>query len=73
MSRYTDLYSSRSMDKTEELDMAEAYIRFMAPVIPPTIDQLMKHIDWEIHEKCERIHLLISSPGGSGFQGSCHF
>ena len=53
--------------------MAEAYIRFMAPVIPPTIDQLMKHIDWEIHEKCERIHLLISSPGGSGFQGSCHF
>ncbi|OGS19046.1 MAG: hypothetical protein A3J83_05330 [Elusimicrobia bacterium RIFOXYA2_FULL_40_6] len=49
--------------------MKEAYIRFMAPVMPVTIDQLMKVIDNAIRGKYERLHLMISSPGGSVFHG----
>jgi len=49
--------------------MKEAYIRFMAPVIPQTADQLFKIIDQRIKEKVEKIHLMISSPGGSVFHG----
>ncbi|GAG04670.1 unnamed protein product, partial [marine sediment metagenome] len=49
--------------------MKEIYIRFMAPVIPVTIDHLMKIIDTKLHEKYERINLLLSSPGGSVFHG----
>ena len=49
--------------------MKEAYIRFMAQVIPQTTDRLFQVIDKKIHEKCERIHLMISSPGGSVFHG----
>jgi len=41
----------------------------MAPVVPSTIDQLMKIVDKKIHEKYERINLLLSSPGGSVFHG----
>lgn len=49
--------------------MKESYIRFMAPIIPQTIDTLLKIIDQKIHQKYERIHLMISSPGGSVFHG----
>lgn len=49
--------------------MKEAYIRFMAPVVPQTADQLFKIIDIKIKEKCEKLHLMISSPGGSVFHG----
>jgi ATP-dependent Clp protease protease subunit len=49
--------------------MKESYIRFMAPIIPQTIDTLLKIIDQKIHRKYERIHLMISSPGGSVFHG----
>ena len=49
--------------------MKEAYIRFMAPVIPQTCDQLFKIIDNKIQNKFEKINLLISSPGGSVFHG----
>lgn len=49
--------------------MKEAYIRFMAPVIPQTTDQLFKIIDNKIREQVNKIHLLISSPGGSVFHG----
>ncbi len=49
--------------------MKETYIRFMAPVLPATIDMLMKVIDKKIHEKYERLNLLLSSPGGSVFHG----
>ena len=49
--------------------MKEAYIRFMAAVLPQTADQLFKIIDKKIKEKCEKIHLMISSPGGSVFHG----
>lgn len=49
--------------------MKEAYIRFMAPVIPQTCDQLFKIIDQKIQNKFEKINLMISSPGGSVFHG----
>ena len=49
--------------------MKETYIRFMAPVIPATIDQLMKVVDKKLDEKYERLNLLLSSPGGSIFHG----
>lgn len=49
--------------------MKEVFIRFMAPVLPTTIDHLMKCIDAKIHEKYNRINLLLSSPGGSVFHG----
>ncbi len=49
--------------------MKETYIRFMAPVIPGSIDVLMKIIDQKIHHGYERLHLMLSSPGGSVFHG----
>ena len=49
--------------------MKETYVRFMAPVIPGSIDVLMKIIDQKIHKKYERLHLMLSSPGGSVFHG----
>jgi ATP-dependent Clp protease protease subunit len=49
--------------------MKETYIRFMAPVIPGSIDFLMKIIDQKIHQRYERLHLMLSSPGGSVFHG----
>jgi ATP-dependent Clp protease protease subunit len=49
--------------------MKEAWIRFMAPVIPQTADSLFRIVDKKFKEKAERIHLMISSPGGSVFHG----
>lgn len=49
--------------------MNEAYIRFLAPVIPETTDRLFKIIDQKIVSRVKKIHLLISSPGGSVFHG----
>jgi ATP-dependent Clp endopeptidase proteolytic subunit ClpP len=49
--------------------MKETYIRFMAPVIPQTTNSLLQIIDRKIQGKCERIHLMLSSPGGSVFHG----
>lgn len=49
--------------------MKEAYIRFLAPVLPQTTDKLLQIIDKKINEKFERIHFMISSPGGSVFHG----
>jgi ATP-dependent Clp protease protease subunit len=49
--------------------MDEAYVRFMAAVVPQTADQLFRVIDQKIAAKYKRIHLLISSPGGSVFHG----
>ncbi|MGA3280126.1 MAG: ATP-dependent Clp protease proteolytic subunit [Smithella sp.] len=49
--------------------MKEAYIRLMASVVPQTADQLFKIIDQKIAAKCEKIHLMLSSPGGSVFHG----
>jgi len=49
--------------------MKEAYIRFMAPVMPNTTAALFQIIDKKLHDRFERIHLMISSPGGSVFHG----
>lgn len=49
--------------------MKEAYIRFMAGVNPITADALFRTFDKKLKEKCERIHLMISSPGGIVFHG----
>jgi ATP-dependent Clp endopeptidase proteolytic subunit ClpP len=49
--------------------MKETYIRFMAPVIPQTTDKLLQIIDKKIKDKYEKVHIMISSPGGSVFHG----
>lgn len=49
--------------------MKEAYIRFMAPILPQTTHELLQIVDRKIKEKCTRIHIMISSPGGSVFHG----
>jgi ATP-dependent Clp endopeptidase proteolytic subunit ClpP len=49
--------------------MKEAYIRFMAPVTPQTSDQLIRLVDEKIRTGYEKIHLMLSSPGGSVFHG----
>lgn len=49
--------------------MNELYIRFMAPVIPQTTTQLFQALDHAIQTKAERVHLMLSSPGGSVFHG----
>ncbi len=56
-------------DQKKEKMMKELYVRFMASVMPVTIDHLMKIVDETLHEKYERLHLLLSSPGGSVFHG----
>lgn len=55
--------------------MKEAYIRFMAGINPITTDALFRTFDKKLKEKCERIHLMISSPGGMVFHGLslCNF
>jgi len=49
--------------------MSDLYIRFLAPVIPQTTSQLFGIIDAAIKQQVTRIHLLLSSPGGSVFHG----
>jgi ATP-dependent Clp protease protease subunit len=48
---------------------SEAWIRFMAPVVPQTATALMRAIDRKMAEGKQRIHLMISSPGGSVLHG----
>jgi ATP-dependent protease ClpP protease subunit len=55
--------------KRRFITMKEAYIRFMAPVDPRTTDLLFQIIDNKFREKVERIHLMLSSPGGMVFHG----
>jgi ATP-dependent Clp protease protease subunit len=50
-------------------EVKEAWIRFMAPVVPQSATALLNAIDSKIAEGCGRIHLMISSPGGSVFHG----
>jgi len=49
--------------------MKETYIRFMAPVHQQSTATLLQILDNKLNEKYERIHLMISSPGGSVFHG----
>ena len=53
--------------------MKEMYIRFMASVSPETTSRLFQVLDSAVLNKYERIHLMLSSPGGSVFHGlSCY-
>jgi ATP-dependent Clp protease protease subunit len=49
--------------------MSDLYVRFMAPVIPQTTAQLFQIFDQAVQMKVKRLHLMISSPGGSVFHG----
>jgi ATP-dependent protease ClpP protease subunit len=49
--------------------MSDLYIRFLAPVIPETTAQLLNVLDRAMAAKTSRVHLMISSPGGSVFHG----
>jgi ATP-dependent protease ClpP protease subunit len=45
------------------------YIKFFAPVIPESINLLMKVVDEKISEGAKKLGLLISTPGGNVFHG----
>lgn len=45
------------------------WIRFMAPVVPPTVNALFQSIDQAIGTGADHLHLMLSSPGGSVFHG----
>ncbi len=47
----------------------EIYIRFFAPVTPQTVNALLQVLDQALHMRATRVHLLLSSPGGSVFHG----
>lgn len=49
--------------------MKQLYIRFLAPVLPETTAQLFQIFDVALQQKYERLHLMLSSPGGSVFHG----
>ncbi|MCS7088471.1 MAG: ATP-dependent Clp protease proteolytic subunit [Thermoflexales bacterium] len=48
---------------------SEIYVRFFAPVIPQTVNALLQVLDQAVQHGVERVHLLLSSPGGSVFHG----
>ncbi|WP_077002201.1 ClpP family protease [Variovorax sp. KK3] len=47
----------------------QAWIRFMAPVIPQTVTPLFQSIDQALNAGAKHLHLMLSSPGGSVFHG----
>ena len=49
--------------------MKEVYIQFMAGVNPQTSSVLVQNINDFVRQGFEKIHLLISTPGGSVFHG----
>ena len=54
------------MDRNET---NEHYIRLLAPITPDTANALLQSIDNLLKMNVEKIHLLISSPGGDVSQG----
>jgi len=56
-------------NKNEFLYMKECYIRFMATVMPQSSEKLIRILDDKIRNGYTKVHLLISSPGGSVFHG----
>jgi len=56
-------------EKPKKVIVNPVWIRFMAPVIPATINALFQSIDQAIAAKADHIHLMLSSPGGSVFHG----
>jgi ATP-dependent Clp endopeptidase proteolytic subunit ClpP len=57
------------MDKQPPVPTPEAWIRFMAPVMPQSTTALLKVVDQKISTGARHIHLMLSSPGGSVFHG----
>ncbi len=55
--------------KATAIHVKEAYIRFMAPVTPQTTQTLLNILDGRIKAGYDKLHLMISSPGGSIFHG----
>ena len=51
------------------MEAKEAYIRFMAPMNPQTVDRLIRAVDDKYAKGYTKVHLLISSPGGTVFHG----
>lgn len=49
--------------------MDEIYLRVMAPVIPDSVDAILKILDERISRGCKRVHFLLSTPGGSVAHG----
>jgi len=47
----------------------DAWIRFMAPVVQNTADSLIRSIDQKLSRNIDRLHVMLSSPGGSVFHG----
>lgn len=47
----------------------EAAIRFLSPVTSQTANLLFRSVDLLVNKGCKKLHLLISSPGGSVFHG----
>ncbi len=47
----------------------EAAIRFLSPVTSQTANLLFRAVDILVNKNCKKLHLLISSPGGSVFHG----
>lgn len=50
-------------------EIKTTYIKFLAPVLPESINALMQAVDHKIHEGTKHFVLLISSPGGDVFYG----
>jgi len=60
------LRQHRGWGAGEDMD---GWIRFMAPVVQQTADSLLHAIDQKLAKSIDRLHVMISSPGGSVFHG----
>lgn len=49
--------------------MRDLYVRFMAPTVANTTSRLLEVMDGAMRDEIKRIHLLISTLGGSVFHG----
>lgn len=47
----------------------DGWIRFMAPVANHTADALIRAIDQKLSRDIQRLHVMLSTPGGSVFHG----
>lgn len=47
----------------------DGWIRFMSPVAQDTADAFIRAIDQKLAKPIDRLHVMISSPGGSVFHG----
>lgn len=56
-------------ESIREIRVKELFVRFLAPVLPETTSQLFQVFDAALQRKYERLHLMISCPGGSVFHG----